>query len=86
MASGRRLYWATVFFAAAVVVHNGDHVRRGADAIGADVFWAGTLAVIVEALVVVWACQRHRWAALAAAGVGPALALGYVVVHFLPAR
>ena len=86
VSADRRLSWATAAFALAVVLHNFDHVRRGADTIEADVFWAGTLAVAVEGAVVLWACQRHRWAALAAAAAGPALALGYVVVHFLPAR
>ena len=82
----RWLLLATAGFAAAVVVHNGDHVRRGADELMSDVFWAGTLAIVVEAALILWACQRHRWAALAAAAFGTSLAIGYVVVHFLPAR
>lgn len=77
---------AAAFFAAAVVLHNGDHVRRGADAISTDVFWLGTAGIVLEVAVVVAICQRHRIAPLAAAVAGVNLALGYVLVHFLPER
>lgn len=80
------LVWAATFFAAAVLVHGMDHARRGADSLSLDVFWAGTAAITVEVGVVVLACQRHRLAPLTATVTGLSLALGYVVVHFLPAR
>lgn len=78
-----RSAWA---FGVVVLLHNADHVRRGADTIGLDVVWVGSLAVIVEIAVVVLAVQRHRLAPLAAAAAGLGLAAGYLVVHFLPAR
>ena len=81
-----RLVVAGALFAAAVVLHNGDHVRRGADAVDADVFWLGTGAIAVEVALVVLICQRHRLAPLAAAVTGASLAAGYVFVHFLPER
>jgi hypothetical protein len=77
---------AASVFTLAVILHGLDHVRRGVDAIDRDVFWAGTSAVIIEVLVVVLACQRHRLAPLAALSIGGSLALGYVLVHFLPDR
>jgi hypothetical protein len=77
---------AATFFAAAVLIHNSDHVRRGADAVSNDVFWVGTSSILLEVALVVLALQRHRLAALAAAAGGLALALGYLLVHFLPAR
>jgi hypothetical protein len=46
-AAARRLAtydWLTrsaAFFAAAVVIHNSDHLRRGVDAVGRDVFGSG---------------------------------------------
>ena len=80
------LVWAAVFFAAAVVIHNSDHLRRGADAVKRDVFWLGAAAIVLEVAVVVLVCQRHRLAPLATATAGFALTAGYVVVHFLPAR
>ncbi len=74
------------FFALVVVLHNGDHLRRGADAISLDVFALGTAGVVLEVLVVVLIFQRHRWAPLASFAAGLTLALGYVMVHFLPER
>ena len=82
----RWLLSAAAVFTVAVLVHTADHVRRGVDATGRDVFWLGTAGVVLEVGVVVLACQRHRLAPLAAAVAGLALAAGYVSVHFLPAR
>jgi hypothetical protein len=84
--SDRLVLGAATVFAAAVLIHGADHTRRGVDAIDRDVFWAGTAAIALEVGVVVLACQRHRLAPLAAAVVGGSLAVGYVVVHFLPDR
>lgn len=82
----RWLQWAGAFFAVAVVLHNGDHVRRGSDAVSTDVFWIGNLAIALEVMLVVLVFQRHRLAALAALSGGAGLAVGYLVVHFLPRR
>ena len=82
----RRLLGAGLLFAAAVIVHNADHVRRGADAADADVFLIGTAAIALEVALVVLICQRHRVAPLASAVAGFSLAAGYVFVHFLPRR
>jgi hypothetical protein len=69
-----------------VLLHNGDHLRRGADALNSDVFVAGTSAILLEVAIVVLACARHRLAPLVAGAGGVSLALGYFVVHFLPQR
>ena len=82
----RRLEAAAVFFAIAVLVHNSDHVRRGAQTLHLDVFVAGTSAIVLEVALVVLPVMRHRVAPLAAAVGGFALAAGYVVTHFLPAH
>jgi hypothetical protein len=74
------------FFALAVILHNADHLRRGVDATGRDVLWLGTAGIALEVLIVALIFARHRWAPLVAAVVGFNLAIGYVVVHFLPAR
>jgi hypothetical protein len=78
------LLWAAAFFTLAVLVHNGDHVRRGADAVTWEVFVLGTLAIPIEIAVVVLAFGRHRLAPLVAAVAGAVLSVGYVTVHFLP--
>ena len=80
------LLWATTLFAAAVLIHGADHTRRGADSLDSDVFWLGTTAIALEVAIVVLGCQRHRLAPLAAFAGGASLAMGYVVVHFLPDR
>jgi hypothetical protein len=82
----RLLLWAAGFFTVAVLVHNGDHLRRGADSVSRQVFWVGTAGVLIEVGVVVLACQGHRLAPLAAVAIGWSLAPAYVLVHFLPAR
>ena len=85
-ADQRHLEWAAWFFTGAVLIHNADHVRRNAGALSHDVFAAGTAAMVVEVAVVVAIFLRHRLAPLLAAVAGAALAAGYVMVHFTPAR
>src|SRR3954468_22668700 len=82
----RQLELAATFFTAAVLLHNLDHLRRGADGLHGDVFLAGTLAMVLEVGVVAAVFARHRAAPLAAAVVGFSLAAGYVFVHFTPTR
>ena len=84
--SERLLVGATAFFADAVLVHNFDHVRRGADAVSADVYLAGTAAIVLEVAVVVLCMRRDRRAPALAAFAGLSLAVGYLVVHFTPRR
>ncbi|HVF33480.1 MAG TPA: hypothetical protein VM933_10645 [Acidimicrobiales bacterium] len=81
-----RVFPAGVFFAVAVVLHNADHVRRGADVVASDVFWLGSAAIVLEVALVALICQRHPVAPLSAALAGLTLAAGYVLVHFLPER
>jgi hypothetical protein len=77
---------AAAFFALAVVIHNSDHLRRGVDAAGRDVFWLGTAGIAIEVAVVVLICQRHRFAPLFATVAGFQFTVGYLVVHFAPAH
>ena len=80
------LFWAGTVFAIAVLLHNFDHVRRGADAVSTDVFLVGTAAIVLEVAVVILCVARHRRGPLLAALSGFALAVGYLVVHFTPRR
>jgi hypothetical protein len=82
----RWLRWAATFFAVAVLFHNGDHARRGADSVSADLFWVGLLGILVEVGIVVFVFLGHRLSALAATSTGFGLAVAYVVVHVLPER
>ena len=73
-------------FTVAVLVHNFDHLRRGIEAVHRDVFWAGTMSIGLEVAIVVLLVARHRFAPLVSVVGGFGLALGYLTVHFLPAR
>ena len=77
---------AAFVFVLAVLVHNSDHLRRGGSSVSAGVFWLGSAGMIAEIAVVAMVLGRHRLAPHAAALIGAALALGYLVVHFTPAR
>jgi hypothetical protein len=84
--SAARLRAAAVFFTIAVLVHNADHLRRGGDSVSAQVFWLGSLAILLEVTVVALIVTDHPLAPLVAAVTGFSLALGYVAVHFTPDR
>lgn len=47
------LVLAAAFFTLAVLIHNADHVRRGADSASLAVFWVGTAAIGLEVAIVV---------------------------------
>jgi hypothetical protein len=82
----QRLLGAAVLFTVGVLLHNADHVRRGADSVTTDVLVAGTLAIGLEVGVVAAIAARHRVAPLLAAVTGWSLAGGYVLAHALPGR
>ena len=86
LSSERKLRYAAIAFAVVVLLHNGDHLRRGADATPRDVFWLGSLGIVIEVGVVALVFMRHRVAPLAAVAAGFVLAAGYVFVHFTPRR
>src|SRR3954447_11944051 len=77
---------AATLFAAAVIVHNSDHLRRGVSNAHHDVLAAGTASIAVEIAIVVLVFQHHRLAPIASLIAGTFLALGYLEVHFLPAH
>jgi hypothetical protein len=85
-ADDRGLRVAALLFTLAVLLHNGDHARRGGDSVGTDLFAAGSGAILLEVAVVVLVLQRHRLAPLVATVAGFSLAAGYVVAHVLPPR
>ncbi len=74
---------ATLLVLAVSVLHDLDHARQGTSAPAEVVVTAvaGWLATFVLLALV---ARRHRLAVPYAAGFGVALALGFVLVHFLP--
>lgn len=77
---------SATLFTAAVLLHNGDHLRRGVGSVGADVFWLGVFGILLEVAVVVLIFMDHPTAPLAAVSAGVGLAAGYLFVHFTPSR
>jgi hypothetical protein len=75
---------AGVVLVGGFVVHNGDHMRRGFDAITDGVAWGGTFVALLAAVVLTLVFTGHPRAPMAAAATGPAIALGVAAAHLLP--
>src|SRR5439155_27278738 len=73
-----------LIFAAAVLVHGADHVRRGLDASPTAVMAAGTIGAVVVLIAVVLVFRRTRWAPHAAMVAGFATAARFLYAHVLP--
>lgn len=78
-----RLAVAGWLFGAASLVHLADHLRRGQGSVPELVYVAGTLALVLQVVIVVLAVTHRpeapRWALL-----GFPLAAGFAAVHWLP--
>ena len=73
-----------LIFAAAVLVHGGDHLRRGLDASPAAVVVAGTIQATVVVIAVAVVFRSTRWAAYAAMVTGFTSAALFIYAHVLP--
>jgi len=80
----RQLLAAGVLFAIGSTIHIVDHLRRGQGSVTETLFWAGNLALVMQAVVVTLILTRHRLAPIVAVGAGFPLALGFFVAHWLP--
>lgn len=76
--------WAAALFAAALLLHGADHLRRGMDIIRPAVMIGGTVQLILAAVTIVLVISRNRWAPMAAVGIGFVSAVGFTVAHLLP--
>lgn len=79
-----RLLAAGWVFAIGSAVHILDHLRRGQNSVSAELHWAGTLALVLQVVVVMLVLTRHRLAPLVAVAAGFPLALGFFAAHWLP--
>ena len=82
----RRLVAAGWLFATGSAVHILDHLRRGQGSVSAELNWAGTLALVLQVVVVTLVLTRHRLAPLVAVAAGFSLAVGFFAAHWLPRR
>jgi len=80
----RRLYAAGLLFAAGSAIHIADHLRRGQGSVTDTLDAVGTLALVLQVVVVTLILTRHRLAPLVAVAVGPSLALGFLAAHWTP--
>lgn len=71
-------------FAVGFVAHNLDHLRRGTETSSTELLWLGGLGAVAAAVAILLLLTEHEQAPLAAAVVGPPLAIGFSAVHFLP--
>lgn len=69
---------------AAFVVHNGDHARRGLSVVTEGLVWAGSLTMVLAAVIVTLVLTRHAAAPMVAAAGGFAIAIGVSASHLLP--
>lgn len=82
--SDRVLNAATMAYAAAFVLHNADHARRGVDASPQPVVWAGTVVAMLTAVIVTLVFTGHPSAPRAAAAGGAAITAGVSFAHLAP--
>ena len=80
----RLLLYAALFYAAAFLVHTGDHLRRGFSVETAAVLVAGSVAGVLQLFAITLVLMRHRLAPVVAVVVGFTDAVGIAVVHLLP--
>jgi hypothetical protein len=83
-AKEQRLLAAGWLFALGSAVHIVDHLRRGQGSVTDELQWVGTLALVLQAVVVTLLLTRHRLAPLLAVAAGFPLALGFFAAHWLP--
>jgi hypothetical protein len=84
LARDRRLVAAGWLFATGSAVHMLDHLRRGQGSVSNELNWVGTLALVLQVVVVTLVLTRHRLAALVAVSAGFPLAVGFLAAHWLP--
>lgn len=71
-------------FLGGLVLHNGDHMRRGLSGIPEAVTWAGTLVLALAAVALTLVFTHHDLAPLAATVTGFATAAGVAASHLVP--
>lgn len=83
-ATTRLLRYAAALFAVGLLIHTGDHLRRGLDAVTTEVLWSGNVSTVVAVVAIALAFANHRSAPLVAVVVGFSQALGVAAVHLAP--
>jgi len=80
----RLLKYCALFYALGLALHTADHLRRGLDAVTAQVLWIGNVSTVIGITVAVLVIVGYRNAPMLAAVTGIPVALGVAAVHLLP--
>ena len=80
----RHLRFAAIIYAAGLLLHTADHLRRGLDTVTPWVLWAGNVSTGIGIIGVALVLTRHRLAPVVAAVTGLPIAIGVAAVHLLP--
>ena len=78
------LRYATLLYAFGLIVHTGDHLRRGIDVLTPEVFWAGNVSTLLGVVVIALVLIGHPQAPLLATLIGFTVAPGVAAAHLLP--
>jgi hypothetical protein len=78
------LRYATIFYVAGWLMHNGDHWRRGLEGLTPQVQAVGAAMTVASLIAVTLILVRHRLASLVAMLAGFFVALGVAAVHLAP--
>ena len=84
MHADRYLRAAALVYAAGLILHTADHLRRGLDTVTPAVLWAGNVSTAIGLVTVGLVLTRHRLGSLLAALTGLPIALGVAAVHLVP--
>ena len=80
----RLLRNATILYGLGLVLHVGDHFRRGTSVLTGEVNLLGTISTVAGVIVIGLVFTRHRLAPVLAVILGFPVAVGVAAVHLLP--
>jgi hypothetical protein len=78
------LKYCALFYALGLALHTADHLRRGLDAVTAQVLWIGNISTVIGITAAVLVIVGYRNAPMLAAVTGIPVAVGVAAVHLLP--
>src|SRR4051812_43230314 len=77
----RRLVLAAWVFLVGSAVHVVAPLRRGQTSVTESLYVAGTLALVLQVVIITLVLPRHRWAPFVATAGGVGLAIGFAAAH-----
>jgi hypothetical protein len=78
------LTYAAFVFAAALLAHGADHMRRGLKVLTPEVYWAGMALSALAVISIILVVARHSWGPWLSVVVGLPMAVAVTASHLLP--